>query len=108
MVEGSDYERRWSLRRGVRYELLADRSGLWIRDEPGGGGCSAGSLTRISRSLLRNFGVRQTAGLAYYFVQVCWVGVGWGCLTRPATTRTLNWPGGGGLPTELPDAKFRQ
>ncbi len=61
-VEGSPYERLWSLRGGIGYELLVDRTGLRLSNADTG-------MTRISRSLLRNYGIKQTVGFAYYYVQ---------------------------------------
>ncbi len=51
-VEGTEYERLWSLRAGVAYQLYVDRAGIRLRERSGGkisnnrGDCS---ITRISR-----------------------------------------------------------
>ena len=47
------------------YHLSVSRSGIKLSQE------SAGHTVKISRKLIRSYGMRQSESKSYYFVQVC-------------------------------------
>ena len=78
-VVGSDYEQLWSLGKGDnniikitlhrfnhsltgRYDLSVSRAGIKL--------CRDVHLVKISRRLIRSYGIRQSELRIYYFIQV--------------------------------------